>query len=279
MTTLVNRREFLGRTAMVGAGLLPVAHVLRLWPAPAIHIALVGAQDATRHGAQLGVEEARHAAALFGGTVSLVPVGDASAVPTGTTAVLGNSEVAVCQALSSLATKNRFVFLNVACPADNLREANCGALMFHVTPSDAMLRDAAASAGGGEAAAWDPSLTRYGADTLNQRFVARVGLPMTSDAWTAWLAVKILWEASLRVRSSAPEAIAEYLRRDATQFDGHKGRALSFRPWNNQLRQPVYVKRGNTLVEAPVASGDLPSRDALDRLGADSSATRCVMGR
>jgi ABC transporter substrate binding protein (PQQ-dependent alcohol dehydrogenase system) len=137
-----------------------------------------------------------------------------------------------------------------------------------------MGRDASAS---GVVVAWDPALVRFGADTLNQRFQSRFGRVMDEDAWCAWMAVKVLWESALRVRSAAPDRLVEFLSRDTTQFDGHKGRPLSFRRWDQQLRQPLYVRRGESLVEVPVAAGEESSRDLLDRLGTRASESSCKL--
>jgi ABC transporter substrate binding protein (PQQ-dependent alcohol dehydrogenase system) len=187
--------------------------------------------------------------------------------------------------LSHAASVARVLHLNIGCSADDLRGAGCRPETFHVMPSDAMLRDAVALSGhpaDAWAAAWDPSLVRFGADTLNQRFRARFRQSMTADAWTAWVAVKMLWEASLRTRATDSAAIGAYLRAESTQFDGHKGRPLSFRSWDQQLRQPMYVVARGTggatrvIAELPAATTDTEtSRDVLDRLGIRQVDSRC----
>jgi ABC transporter substrate binding protein (PQQ-dependent alcohol dehydrogenase system) len=149
--------------------------------------------------------------------------------------------------------------------------------MFHIAPSDAMIRDARARAKGATAVtAWDPALFRFGADTLNDRFRKRFEMPMTAPAWGSWFAVKVLWEASLRMKSADPRLLAEFLDRDTTQFDGHKGRPLSFRPWDHQLRQFLYARVGGKLVDVPQsATPETTSREFLDELGTKASATSC----
>lgn len=76
--------------------------------------------------------------------------------------------------------------------------------------------------------AWHPSLRRYGASELNERFLAHSGRPMDGDAWGGWMAVKLVVEAALR-RTPAEKARA----------DGHKGVSLTFA--DGFLRQPLYV--------------------------------------
>lgn len=204
-------------------------------------------------------------------------------------AVIGDDDADTCAALSKAAAEHRVLFMNIGCTADALRGEGCGSFTFHVAPSVAMLRDAVSQSGRGDrasATAWDPSLARFGADSLNQRFKSDFGRPMTSEAWTGWFAVKVLWESSLRAKSSSTIAIRDYLERDTTQFDGHKGSPLSFRAWDHQLRQPLYVLEptpsGETKVvaELPVAGATESFRAALDRLGvAPGSPVHCAHAR
>ena len=110
------------------------------------------------------------------------------------------------------------LFMNVGCSSDALRGAECGALAFHVYPSDAMVLDAAKQAPNArEVVVWDHSLVRFGADTLNGRFLNRFGFGMTPLAWTTWFAVKALWESALRMKSAEPGVLAEFLTRDTTR--------------------------------------------------------------
>ena len=104
---------------------------------------------------------------------------------------------------------------------------------------------------------------------------------MDGPAWAGWMAVKALWEASLRARSVEPNALRAWLERGATQLDGHKGWPLSFRPWDHQLRQPLYLV--STSGDATRVLGEVPerrgeegsSRELLDRLGGGASTSTC----
>ncbi len=270
--TSVTRRAFLSR-AVIGA--LGVRPVLRgPGAAPSLHVGIIEGDDRDRlDGALLGAEEARHAAALFGGAVQLTKISEAAA---SYRFILGDDDADRCARLARAA-----LLMNVACASDALRGTKCAPLLFHVAPSRAMRQDAARLAGidagiDAGAQAWDASLQRFGADTLNQRFRARFGRPMNASAWTAWMAMKILWESCLRARSVEMDAIAAYLSRDATQFDGHKGRPLSFRVWDRQLRQPLYVRAGARVIELPADGGaDESPRAALDRLGTPAAQSSC----
>jgi hypothetical protein len=92
----------------------------------------------------------------------------------------------------------------------------------------------------------------------------------------------MLWESALRARSAEPAALLRYLESDAAQFDGHKGRPLSFRSWDHQLRQPLYVTAPSADASVEVPRGQPgageSSRDVLDRLGTPREKSECRMG-
>jgi len=286
MSMCFTRRDFLSRTALFAAA-LPLSRWATLSsPAIRLRIGFLDAEtDAARRqrqGFELGVEEARHAAQLFGGTIETRIIAEQSSDTRDLTAVIGGEEPTRCIAWFRRAASEGFLFMNVGCTNDDVRGRECSRSAFHVIPSDAMYRDARAMAGNtsGEPTAWSASLSRFGADTLNQRFQNRFNQPMTADAWAAWLAVKILWESALRQRSGDAQALARFLERDSTQFDGHKGQPLSFRPWDHQLRQPVYaIAGGQAVKELPDASPESSVRDALDRLGPGPTSTPCRFAR
>jgi hypothetical protein len=90
-------------------------------------------------------------------------------------------------------------------------------------------------------ALWGSPLERFGASQINQRFRDKYHMEMDGSAWAGWAAVKIVAEAAMRARSTAPAKLAAYLESPTTQFDGHKGWPLTFRRGDHQLRQPLYA--------------------------------------
>jgi hypothetical protein len=239
------------------------------------------AMGSAARGVEMGVEEAARSASLLRSAVRLERDSSAARLVSGerVQALIGGFSPAECRSLAATAQRLGVIFVDVGCADDALRGAECRPSTLHVAASEAMRRDAlAASAGGGEVVEWDARLERFGADQLNQRFRARQGVGMDSQGWAGWFAVKMLWESSLRARTTAPAALLVWVRSDAAQFDGHKGRPLSIRAWDGQLRQPLYLVR-DTLAPVevpPAAPGDsTSSRDLLDRLGTPATSTRC----
>ncbi len=301
----LDRRAFV-RSAARGCALLLAGSGFRFAPAPrvqeALRIAFVAGPDAgraaaARRGVTLGVEEAARTGELIGRRIELVAMDSVeSAADLGAeapvSALIGGFEEAGCRTLGDLAQAADAVFMNVGCRADALRGEGCRRNVFHVEASARMYADALAARGedaadATEAVLWHPALERFGAGQLNDRYSARFAEGMDGPAWAGWMAVKVLWEASLRARSIEGPALRTYLERGATQFDGHKGWPLSFRAWDHRLRQPLYLVApsadGRTRVvgEVPTrgAEGGESARELLDRLGADTSAAVCGMDR
>ena len=246
-------------------------------------------------GVELGADEANRAASLLGHRVELVHAAAggideslARFADARVTAIVGGADEKSCESLADALRERAVLWLNAACASDALRGRACSRWAFHVAPSDAMRRDARRL---GDAPAdapiesWHPSLERFGAAQLGERFLARFGRPMDSPAWQGWLAVKVLGEASLRARSTDPVALRDWLERADARVDGHKGQPLSFRAWDHQLRQPLYrvapvaaaPESAPTPVEVPHAPpGErIESRVLLDRLGAGAGETAC----
>src|SRR5690606_27524379 len=123
-------------------------------------------------------------------------------VAEGAFAVVGGFDTATCAALSVAAEQHGILYFNVGCADDALRGADCRPGTFHVAPSAAMRADALAASDvkGDSVLSWHPSLVRYGARQVNDRFRTESGREMmTAAAWTAWLAVKVLSEAAMRL--------------------------------------------------------------------------------
>ena len=137
-------------------------------------------------------------------------------------------------------------------------------------------------------AGWSHLNRIFGASELNNRYVDFAGIPMTERAWSAWAGVKILGESMLRAEDTSAEGLAAHLRKNL-QFDGYMGRALNFRPWNQQLRQSMVVLRVNSGSpwngwDALVPESSVPLRglpgwrgNPLDSLGYTADETECTL--
>jgi ABC-type branched-subunit amino acid transport system substrate-binding protein len=230
---MLDRRTFL--SALAGGALPALARRRRAaGAAPRLRVGLVrpgAAHDPDHeHGATFGLEEIRRAADLLGGAV------DAVRDPTslaGLAAVVGGHDDPSARRLAEAAARAGVVFVNVGAGDAALRDAGRWPTTFHVAlpashePAGALL--------------WHPSLSRYGAAQLNERYRRRFARPMTGPAWAGWMALKLLWEAALRADGGDGAALARRLASPDARFDGHKGRPLAFDARTHQLVQSVYV--------------------------------------
>ncbi len=138
---------------------------------------------------------------------------------------------------------------------------------------------------------WHHELFRFGAGQLGDRFTKLSERPLDSRGWASWMAVKILAETVMRAGTTEASELVRFLEADRTQFDGHKGKKLTFRSWDHQLRQPLYLVRAEMqgpnqwdvlehVAELPLGRPDSrrTSQELLDQLGDLQTETRCQFG-
>ena len=94
---------------------------------------------------------------------------------------------------------------------------------------------------GYRATLWETTLQEHGAGELNDRFMSRAGEPMDPSGWAAYAAVKILYESVIAAGTTEGAELVAYLESPEAVFDVYKGTDLSFRPWDHQLSQPLYL--------------------------------------
>ncbi|QTF92028.1 ABC transporter substrate-binding protein [Halomonas sp. BM-2019] len=126
--------------------------------------------------------------------------------------------------------------------------------------------------------AWHPAVEAYGARQLQSRFRRQAERHMTSTDYAAWAAVRSVGEAVTRLSSGEMEALREYLLGDEFELAAFKGRSLSYRQWNGQLRQPMPLAHSGSLVAMAPFEGFLHQYTELDTLGYDKPESTCRIG-
>ena len=124
--------------------------------------------------------------------------------------------------------------------------------------------------------AWHRAVEQWGAAQLQSRFEKLAGRWMNSRDYGAWLALRSIAEAVTRSGSEDFRELYAYLLSAKFELAGFKGRALSFRAWNGQLRQPIPLVHPRALVANAPLEGFLHPRSELDTLGFDRPETRCT---
>jgi len=125
------------------------------------------------------------------------------------------------------------------------------------------------------ATSWHPTHEQWGATQIQNRFKGKAGRWMQEEDYGAYLAVRAIGEAATRTQSNELKPIKDYLLSDQFALQGYKGTALSFRPWDHQLRQPVLLAAPRSLVAVTPIEGFLHPKTELDTLGYDQPETEC----
>jgi ABC transporter substrate binding protein (PQQ-dependent alcohol dehydrogenase system) len=126
-----------------------------------------------------------------------------------------------------------------------------------------------------EAVGWSRVHEQWGGTQVQRRFEKFAGRPMTERDFGAWLAVRTVGEAVTRSKNPEPAALHDYLVGDGFEIAAFKGQGLTFRRWNQQMRQPVLLVTPRMLVSVSPQDQFLHQRTPLDTLGYDEPESRC----
>lgn len=123
---------------------------------------------------------------------------------------------------------------------------------------------------------WAPVLEQWAAVQLQNRFEKAAGREMGSRDYAAWTALRTIGEAVTRTNSGDPAVLRDFILSAKFALDGFKGRSLSYRDWNGQLRQPMAVVNARALVERAPLDGYLHQTNEMDTLGLDRPESACT---
>jgi ABC-type branched-subunit amino acid transport system substrate-binding protein len=139
-------------------------------------------------------------------------------------------------------------------------------------------------------ALWEATLDKGRAVELNLSYLGRFGQAMDPSAWAAYMGIKIMADATMNADSTKTANLIKYLENPQTAFDIYKGPNTSFRPWNHQMRQPLYLVKANasyqdkhSLQDVASLEGELPALYApdvppvrrLEQLGVSEQDSKC----
>lgn len=122
---------------------------------------------------------------------------------------------------------------------------------------------------------WHRVIEQWGAAQLQNRFDKLSGRWMNSKDYAAWVAVRSIGEAVATLYQTDAASIRRHLLSDKFQLAGFKGRKLSYRSWNGQLRQPIALVHPRALVSQSPQEGFMHPKTELDTLGFDRSESQC----
>ncbi len=122
---------------------------------------------------------------------------------------------------------------------------------------------------------WDPAHDQWGANQLQNRFVAMFSRRMTERDGNAWAAARMIGEAASRGHAKDPTAMLGFFKSPDFSLAAFKGQRLTLRDWNLQLRQPILLADGRVIVSVSPQEGFMHQVSELDTLGYDRPETKC----
>lgn len=123
--------------------------------------------------------------------------------------------------------------------------------------------------------AWSRVVEQWGAAQLQSRFADLAGRPMRPRDYAAWAAIRTIGEAVTRTNSADPASLRAFILSPGFELAGFKGRPLTYRHWNGQLRQPIPLVTPRAVVAQAPLPGYLHQRSEMDTLGLDAPESAC----
>ncbi len=122
---------------------------------------------------------------------------------------------------------------------------------------------------------WHRVVESWGAAQLQNRFRDLAGRDMNSEDYAAWAAIRSIGTAVTALSNANPGEIRSFLFSDKFQLAAFKGRKLTYRDWNGQLRQPIPLVHPRGLVARAPFEGFLHPNTQMDTLGFDKPESEC----
>lgn len=122
---------------------------------------------------------------------------------------------------------------------------------------------------------WSVTVTGWGAEQIQNRFFREAKRGMRPLDFQMWLAMRTIGEAAARTKSNDTKTLRDFIFGPRFELAGFKGGSFSYRPWDNQLRQPIVLTTQEALVAASPQEGFLHQTNPLDTIGFDKPESQC----
>jgi ABC transporter substrate binding protein (PQQ-dependent alcohol dehydrogenase system) len=166
-------------------------------------------------------------------------------------------------------------FLQGAADHDVVLVADAGSLFADYFPYRTWEARPVAGSAGLTATSWHPAVELWGGTQFQNRFKRLSGRNMRPLDYNVWIAVRSVGEAATRKRSADARELISYMLTPEFEIAAFKGRKLTYRDWNGQLRQPLLVATDKLHVTVSPQPEFLHQFSELDTLGIDKPETKC----
>jgi ABC transporter substrate binding protein (PQQ-dependent alcohol dehydrogenase system) len=123
--------------------------------------------------------------------------------------------------------------------------------------------------------AWHRVVESWGAAQLQSRFQELAGRDMNSADYAVWAAMRSIGTAVTQIGSADARSVRQLIFSDRFQLAAFKGRKLTYRLWNGQLRQPIPLVHPRGLVATAPFEGFIHPLTEMDTLGFDEPESTC----
>ena len=122
---------------------------------------------------------------------------------------------------------------------------------------------------------WHFAHEQWGGNQMQSRFLKDSKRLMTNIDFNSWVGVRAIGEAITRTKSLDSKIVLDKIMDEKFNLAAYKGKPVSFRKWNGQLRQPILLVTPRALVSVSPQIGFVHPRTELDTLGIDQPDTKC----
>ena len=122
---------------------------------------------------------------------------------------------------------------------------------------------------------WHFAHEQWGGNQMQSRFLKDSKRLMTNIDFNSWVGARIFGEAITRSKSLDTKEILTLIMDEKFNVAAYKGKPVSFRKWNGQLRQPILLATPRALVSVSPQIGFVHPKTELDTLGIDEPDTKC----
>ena len=124
---------------------------------------------------------------------------------------------------------------------------------------------------------WHFTHEQWGGNQMQSRFLKEYKRLMTNIDFNSWVGIRTLGEAIIRTKSLDVKILLEKIMDKEFNLAAYKGKPLSYRNWNVQLRQPILLVTPRALVSVSPQPGFVHPRTELDTLGIDEPDSKCKL--
>ncbi len=122
---------------------------------------------------------------------------------------------------------------------------------------------------------WHKVIEAWGAAQLQKRFEKKSKRWMNSIDYASWVAVRTIVTSVTKTKTIDLKTNLDFIYSPKFELGAYKGRKLSFREFNGQLRQPISLVHPRALVSTSPQVGFLHPITDLDTLGIAKHELKC----